>query len=81
MGIQDKPFTPDVQASYLLAIAVLLDILHPEKNILELLTTIAEGIYDDVITSGGPKETEGDARNASGGSQTTADTDGQAEND
>lgn len=81
MGIQDKPFTPDIQAAYVLATVVLLDMLFPDTDIMELVTKIAEGIYEEVIAPSEPTGTEGNLGTVGGGSERTADTDGPSEND
>jgi hypothetical protein len=81
MGIQDKPFTPDIQAAYVLATVMLLDALYPDTNIMELVTKIAEGIYEEVIAPSGLAGTEENPATSGGGSENPADTDGPTEND
>lgn len=81
MGVFDEELTPTVQASYVLAMIVLLDILFPDGDVINLINNIAEGIHEEIIKPSGPSGTEADVADSGGGSEGTAGSDGAPEND
>lgn len=81
MDITEMPFNGSVHKAYTLAIISLLDLLHPELDILEITSRIAESIYEKVILrEGGLGGTENDNGETGGGSRPPQDSDGTQEN-
>lgn len=81
MAISDKPFEGEVQQAYVLAIISLLDMVLPDVNVLEIITKLAENIYEEVILKSGFERVEKDPRIFGGGSGIPEASDGPSKND
>lgn len=83
MNITDRPFDGPVHKAYTLAIISLLDLLHPELEVLEVVTNIAENIYEKVILGpeNGPEGTAENAGPTGDRGESPEDSSGTSEND
>lgn len=81
MDITELAFKGDVHRAYTLALVSTLDLLFPEQNILDVVTKIAESIYEKVITSDGLGDTEETPSGTESGSKTPENSDGSSKND
>lgn len=77
----NRPFEGQVHQAYTLAIISLLDIMMPEAQVLEVVSNLAENIYEEVITKSGFERVEKDPRIFGGGSGADSAPDGPPEND
>lgn len=77
----DRPFDTEVHQAYTLAIISLLDLMMPEAKVLDVVSNLAESIYEEVITKSGFERVEKDPRVFGGGSRTDSSADGPSKND
>lgn len=81
MDITDMPFRGDVHRAYTLALVSLLDLLYPEVDILQIITNLAENIYEEVITKNRLGSTGDSFGGTESGSETSETSDGSPKND
>lgn len=77
----DRPFDTEVHQAYTLAIVSLLDLMMPEAKVLDVISNLAESIYEEVITKSGFERVEKDPRVFGGGSGADSSSDGPSKND